>query len=95
MNERSIKICPTYFEFLLRDDTESPAKKSMCCDAIELHSPSDSPFCKLFMNIHFKNPKLGQVFKIKLDCARANSKRGEVDHKRALRVEGRRGLAAD
>ena len=32
----------TYFEFLLRDDTESPARKSMCRDAVELRSPSDS-----------------------------------------------------
>jgi hypothetical protein len=53
MNEHSIKIFPTRFEFLLRGDTYSLNWKSMCRDAIELYSPSNSLFRKLFMNIYF------------------------------------------
>lgn len=53
MDERSISICFTYFEFLLCDDTQSLTRKLMCRNAIELHSPSDSPFPKLLMDFNF------------------------------------------
>ena len=43
---------PTYFKLLLRNDTQSPTRKSMGCDPVELHSPSDSPFRELVIDIH-------------------------------------------
>lgn len=53
MGDRSISICLTYVEFLLRNDTQSPTRKILCRDAIGPHSLSYSPFLKLMMCIIF------------------------------------------